>query len=894
VDRETCVITLAKNTSYDLRVGDRYFVQNLFGELDSPGEWYLDREESVLYFWPPGDLAEGDVFAPVTDTIVRMEGAKNVTVRGFTIEACDGDAHESGAVGNDIYATGHGGVSVDGGDRKTLERGENFATNNYIHHVAKFWITYRPGVSCRGVGNLVSHNLIHDTPHAGLTLGGINYVHHTNLGSADTGGIYFCSRDWTQRGNIIRYNIFHHVGGFGKANSWRPVQGGKVKFEYPHFTWGIYLDDPTTGTLVYGNILWSVPIRGLHNHGGRDNTFENNIIIDCPALGAGMLSPTWSEWPSIYKRLHDACYEGSPYLKLYPELANYRDDHPEEMSGLKFVRNIIYYTEEGSRWLRDRQKAAWQGGQQVYSIRLRKEDWPKEEFDYNLIYAPEGMELKFSQQWAGERGKLLSWDQWRALGADEHSILDDPMFVDPEHRDYRLKPGSPAFALGFKQIPVEKIGPYQDELRASWPIIEAPGVSRLGDFTTVRYFQLPGYEPAAARECVPRAGAPDFFAKVAAKQPVKIAYFGGGIHPASGWRAQVLQGLRERYPGADISEIDASICDCVRGSSFSVFRFEHDVLQKKPDLVLVDFASADHETYVEDIWRAVEGVVRQAWKSNPDLDLIFLYAFRSGFEKAYADDLCPSTVSAYEKLADHYGIPSINMGYRIAKMAQEGKLVIKASAEEAKALEGKVAFSADGVRPSEAANAIYASVIAQGLEQIARATEVRPAELRKPLRTDNLQRAKLAPITQDMLEGSWERISPAKVEGRNFSRHFDELWFTDEPGAKLTFSFKGTYASIFNLVGPNTGRIKVTVDGKDAGVKQQMDRWCWYHRLSAITLASGLEDEVHTITVELLPDPPDRTVAIDEAKKLGKYNAADFEGVALYYAWLRIVGELAE
>jgi hypothetical protein len=65
---------------------------------------------------------------------------------------------------------------------------------------------------------------------------------------------------------------------------------------------------------------------------------------------------------------------------------------------------------------------------------------------------------------------------WQARGQDRHSLVADPLFVDPKKDDYRLKPGSPAFKLGFQPIPVEKIGPYRDDLRASWPIVEATGV----------------------------------------------------------------------------------------------------------------------------------------------------------------------------------------------------------------------------------------------------------------------------------------------------------------------------------------------------------------------------------------------------------------------------------
>ncbi|MBM4086932.1 MAG: right-handed parallel beta-helix repeat-containing protein, partial [Planctomycetes bacterium] len=265
VSREEKKISLARSTSYAIQVGDRYFVRNLLEELDAPGEWYLDRDAGVLYFWPPGDVAQGEARAPVVKTLVELNGASYMTVRGFTLEACDGDAarivncessqvaqcvirncggwgvvvqggHKSGAMGNDIYATGAGGVNLSGGDRKTLERGDNFATNNYIHHIAEFQKTYHTGVNVTGVGNTASHNLIHDCYHQGILMGGnentveFNIVHHTNLGSEDTGGLYMSSRDWSQRGNIIRQNIFHHVGGFGKTNAWQPIKDGKVEF----------------------------------------------------------------------------------------------------------------------------------------------------------------------------------------------------------------------------------------------------------------------------------------------------------------------------------------------------------------------------------------------------------------------------------------------------------------------------------------------------------------------------------------------------------------------------------------------------------------------------------------------------------------------------------------
>ncbi len=935
--REEKRITLAGNVSYELRVGDRYFVRNLLEELDAPGEWYLDRDACTLYFRPPdaggqaGDSCDG-VWAPVIGTVVAMKGASHLTLRGFTIEACDGDAvqihdcndclvaenvirncgawgvsvrggHRSGAFGNDVYATGAGGIALDGGDPKTLERGDNFATNNYIHHIAEFRRTYNTGVNVRGVGNTAAHNLIHDCYHQGILLGGsdntveYNVVHHTNLGSEDTGGIYMSSRNYLSRGNVIRHNVFHHVGGFGKANSWTPARNGRVKFEYPHFTWGIYLDAPETGVHVYGNVLYRVPVCGMFNHSGKDNTWENNVVVDCPAFRASV----WGRddlFVTSWNHVRQAKKEGywDRYLQRYPELRRYDEDEPRAntMFNCKFVRNIVYYTKDGGSWMRERNKTAWEDGQLVWTYRGHRDDFPEFEFDHNCVWAPEGIDPKFELTLTPAARKLLSWEAWKATGKDEHSVFADPLFVDPANHDYRLRPESPALELGFKPIPFDEIGPYQDELRASWPIVEAPGAAALGEFTTERFFQLPGYEPVKASEFTPRGGIPNLAAKLAANKPVTIACFAGGSHAQGGWFRAFTDDLRKRHPGADVRAILADIHGGARGSAFSLYRLGHDVLRHQPDLIFVDFASDDTESDPQRIWPAVEGMVRQALRADPNTDLVFVYAFKTGMEADYAKGLCPAAVSAYERLADHYGIGSINMGCRIAAMAREDKLVIQATPEEAKQLGGKPVFSHDGVYASAAANELYARLIGERFQELLDGAgderSSRPAgALAKPFRSDHLERAIQIPVTEAMLAGQWERHDPGP-----FAKHFEAVWFTNTPGAKLTFRFRGTAASLFDVIGPDSGRVHITIDGDDQGTRDQVDRWCYYPRISALQLAAGLEDREHTVTVELLPEPPDRSAPIDEAKKLGKYDPKSFEGVTLRIGWVRIVGEPVE
>ena len=126
IDTERREITLVKPHGYGIGGGNppprRYIAINLLEELDSPGEYYLDRDAGRLYFWPPKPLAQGRAaLSLATEPVIRVENASFVTIQGLTIEMCAGngiemrDGRENELLACTIRRTGHAGAIVDGG-----------------------------------------------------------------------------------------------------------------------------------------------------------------------------------------------------------------------------------------------------------------------------------------------------------------------------------------------------------------------------------------------------------------------------------------------------------------------------------------------------------------------------------------------------------------------------------------------------------------------------------------------------------------------------------------------------------------------------------------------------------------------------------------------------------
>lgn len=456
----------------EIRKGQWYYAYNILSELDTPGEWYLDRAKGILYLWPKEPIEKGRVMVSIVPSLVTMDNASFVTLRGFTMEGCRGTAVEMrggegnrvvgctirntggfavrieggkkhGVLGCDMFRMGDGGVVLHGGEAKTLTHAGHFAENNHIHHFSRWNPMYKVGVEIFGVGMRASHNLVDHAPHVGISFCGqeniveYNEIHNVVEHANDAGAIYTqpgIDETWTMRGNIIRYNYVHNVYGYkGEGCD------------------GVYLDDMFSSIHCYGNVFYQVPAACFVG-GGRDNIFENNLFVDCsPCIHVDARAMGWAAGGLDYMRrdLESIPYKTPPWSERYPQLLTLLNDEPAAPKGNVFARNVSV----GGKW------------DDIEGIAR-----PYVKFEDNLI---------------GE----------------------DPHFVDAKKSDFRLKSDSPAWKVGFKPIPIDKIGLVNDENRASWPVVHlsepAPVVKHPEE---VLRYPTPVIVPKTAASGLPASG----------------------------------------------------------------------------------------------------------------------------------------------------------------------------------------------------------------------------------------------------------------------------------------------------------------------------------------------------------------------------------------------------
>ena len=367
-------ITVAGNEAYTVLRGQRYFVHNLIEELDSPGEYYINRDGGILYFYPEGELKDIRI-SVLNEPFILGENLENIHFKGISFEFSRGnaitiDGFAKGSVENctvkniggmgidisnavqsritgcDITQTGHCGIYLRGGDKKTLSYGSNIIDNCDVYNCLRLYGATNAGIQLDGVGNKIINSRIHHMPHQAVRVWGneheiyYNEIYEICKNSGDCGAIYN-GESLSQRGLKIKYNYFHDI---------YDLNGGGAN--------AIYLDDMLSDNHIEKNLFYNCG-NAVMIHGGRDNIVNNNVIINC--LGSINVltyyhrnNPVCTDWETgkLCVSVYSVEYSKPPFSELYPNLEKTvqdilnRDSSAFYPKDNRIFNNVIYNSGE--------------------------------------------------------------------------------------------------------------------------------------------------------------------------------------------------------------------------------------------------------------------------------------------------------------------------------------------------------------------------------------------------------------------------------------------------------------------------------------------------------------------------------------------------------------------
>ncbi|MBE6733336.1 MAG: SGNH/GDSL hydrolase family protein [Ruminococcaceae bacterium] len=334
-----------------------------------------------------------------------------------------------------------------------------------------------------------------------------------------------------------------------------------------------------------------------------------------------------------------------------------------------------------------------------------------------------------------------------------------------------------------------------------------------------------------------RNGFSNAYNKLKDGKDITIAFLGGSITYGIGtsdlsrsFRVLVENWIEENYK-VNVTGINAAIPSAA--SAHGAYCVDTDVLPKNPDIIFIEYAINDKyasSKYNNDDFSVhMETIVRKIRTIKPDCDIAFLYTTDSWvsvntplFEQA----------EVHEKVAEHYGVTTINIGYGLRK----SKGLIKGTSTPADEGRWKQFFT-DACHTADNGNKVYADIINECLEagfKAAKDNIKTNKAMPKQLNDELLMDAKLiktSTISLDNISG-WQKSTTPWF-------HFDGYISTDSTDSEFVYTFEGTS---FGIIGPVNTEYSFSVDGGE---------WTSYtFNTHPQPLVQGLKKGEHTIRIK--------------------------------------------
>lgn len=334
----------------------RFKVMNLLEELDTAGEYYVDRDNLKLYWYAPDGFDknndefsvavlrenmvqlndvdwiefDGLTFAESYSTGINSNNANHFTVKNckfhdLAFSALSLTANNITVENCEFYNLGTGVyIGQYGLNYSNLKESKNVFRNNHIYNIAEGIFVQSSALWVGGYKTLVENNTIHSGTYAAITYTGPentirnNELYNLATETGDAGAIY-TGRSWIDYGGLVEENYIHNLGYWGK----RGYLGVN----------GIFWDDSACGNTARNNIIENTALGyGILHASGSDNTAENNIIIGNNDDGIVLsdYSAGWSREETLSEAVSHGLYNRetmtlrtdiSDIMNKYPQIA---------------------------------------------------------------------------------------------------------------------------------------------------------------------------------------------------------------------------------------------------------------------------------------------------------------------------------------------------------------------------------------------------------------------------------------------------------------------------------------------------------------------------------------------------------------------------------------------
>ncbi len=464
-------------------------VENVFEELDSPGEWYLDKDKNTLYYWPQEEvnINTATFEVSVLKDLIQVVGTKknpvkNITITDIAFKNTKRTFMEKfePLLRSDWSIYRGAVIFFEGTENCSIKNSEFINLGGNVIMASK----YNKGLNVKGnhIYNCGASAVSFVGDSSAVRSPSFTYKEFVPMAEMDT--ISGPKNEMYPRQCLVTDNLIHRIGRVEKQTAGVQISMAmditvsyNSIYDVPRA--GINIGDGTWGghILEFNDVFNTV--LETHDHGsfnswGRDRFWHPNRRVMDSLTTANPNMPKWDAIKTtIIRNNRFRCDHGWD-IDLDDGSSNYHIYNNLLLNnGLKLREGFNRIAENNIIVNNSLHPHVWFAkSKDVFKHNIvadtyqdvRLLGWGKE-LDYNFFPSEEAM--------------LKS----QIYNRDKNSAFGDPLFKNPANLDFTVADNSPALAIGFKNFPMHKFGVQKPEFKKIAKTPEVPVLKKIATKT---------------------------------------------------------------------------------------------------------------------------------------------------------------------------------------------------------------------------------------------------------------------------------------------------------------------------------------------------------------------------------------------------------------------------